>query len=347
MKPPKTAPTKGLVGVAMHGLLASSVRLGGWWSDSIGNMVVAGPTHIEFPERTHNGMIPTLLTVRKWLIPGPGPLPKNPHMLNKPGWLKILKLLAELCVLSFKLRRAHRRLLNQNARLGQLLAHNDHLVLEQRQLLLQQRDHLVLEVRGGDGCSDVLDDLDSSHGGCDSGSENYLANDERTHPLPGAQRRDQGGGSSHGETPTEERVAGCSDAACSPLLLFVVKDGQSLESKALHIVAHWIRNGMKGPIMLDNMAPAVEVGMYLKSLGIESLRINVKVSGLEVLTANESYSVVDVTDNSEVLLCLSIKDRVTNGYSSERSIGVQDQHGELIRKLHPVMVAALKLKGVE
>jgi hypothetical protein len=104
---------------------------------------------------------------------------------------------------------------------------------------------------------------------------------------------------------------------------------------------------MKGPIMLDNMAPAVEVGMYLKSLGIESLRINVKVSGLEVLTANESYSVVDVTDNSEVLLCLSIKDRVTNGYSSERSIGVQDQHGELIRKLHPVMVAALKLKGVE
>jgi hypothetical protein len=40
-------------------------------------------------------------------------------------------------------------------------------------------------------------------------------NDERTHPLPGAQRRDQSEDSSHGETLTEGRVAGCGDAACS------------------------------------------------------------------------------------------------------------------------------------
>jgi hypothetical protein len=42
-----------------------------------------------------------------------------------------------------------------------------------------------------------------------------LPNDERTHPLPGAQRRDHGEGSNHGETSTEGRVAGCGDAACS------------------------------------------------------------------------------------------------------------------------------------
>ena len=98
-----------------------------------------------------------------------GPLPKNSHVFNEPGWLKILKLLAELCIISLKLRLARRRLIKVRRKTEQIL-------LEQSELLLQQRNHLILEARSSDSGSDVFDDLNCSHAGFGSGSENSLAN---------------------------------------------------------------------------------------------------------------------------------------------------------------------------
>jgi hypothetical protein len=55
-----------------------------------------------------------------------------------------------------------------------------------------------------------------------------LPNDKRTHPLPGAPRRDQGEDSSHGETLTEGRVAGCGDAACCASSFSECERGESV-----------------------------------------------------------------------------------------------------------------------
>ena len=100
--------------------------------------MISGATHPNAAPMgmDHNRGARAFLTVWNRLKSGCRALPKHTHIFHEPNWLRILKLLAKLYILGFKVRRlrAEQRIL--------LLQQND-LLREQRNLRRQQINHVL------------------------------------------------------------------------------------------------------------------------------------------------------------------------------------------------------------
>lgn len=116
-----------------------------WWFNRKRRSVLPVGAHpnTALMQRCHNRVTLAFLAVWNRLKSCWRALPKHTLIFDEPDWLRILKLLAQVYILSFKARRLIReqRLLIDQNRL--LLLKQDNLLVEQRNLRLQQVNNIL------------------------------------------------------------------------------------------------------------------------------------------------------------------------------------------------------------
>lgn len=98
------------------------------------SMSVRAKPHPKRRLGNHNRVTLALTAIRKFFKSISITFPKHTHVFNEPDWLKIIKLLAKLGILSLKVR--------------YLMFQQRNLLREQKKLLLIQRNHLLTKSRG-------------------------------------------------------------------------------------------------------------------------------------------------------------------------------------------------------